>query len=232
MKTAIGGRLISWICVALLLPPLIGIARDDGDRNDKGDKDGKRAVIVVDPAHAGDGAYAGWGRDAGQPGRDSGQFGLDLRHLRVTTPDGPYAGTRNLLRRPISATTLDRLSFDISGRSGENGMFVPGDARHGYCTGGAPRFVVESDSGTCHLGCGHGNKAQDPDTNWWTVSFEPPFSRYPGCPVEPAGTIQHMDITHDEGPSEVVLDNISATIGGRTTTVTGPQDDKGNDHDD
>src|SRR5687768_7878234 len=117
MRTVIGDRLIGWVIAALLLAPMIAIADNDRDH----DNDGRGAGIVVDPAHAGDGAYSGWGRDSGEPGRgDSKQYGLDLRHLRVTTPDGPYAGTRNLLRRPISATALDRLSFDISGRSGEN----------------------------------------------------------------------------------------------------------------
>jgi len=185
--------------------------------------------IQVNPAHAGNGAYSGWGRDAGEPGQrgDEHQYGLDLRHLLSTTPDGPYAGTRNLLRQPISAGDLDRLSFDISGRSGEAGVFVAGNAKHGYCTGGAPRFVVESTSGTCHLGCAHGDKVQDPNTNWWTISFEPPYAR-PGCPVEPAGIIDYIDITHDEGPSQVVLDNISATIAGNTTTVGRP-DGEGKD---
>lgn len=185
-----------------------------------------RRGIQVDPAHAGSGAYSGWGRDAGEPQRwDRDQYGLDLRHLLSTTPDGPYAGTRNLLREPISADELDRLSFDISGRSGEKGVFVVGNPKHGYCTGGAPRFVVESSSGTCHLGCAHGDKKQNPNTNWWTISFEPPYTR-PGCQVAPAGIIEYIDITHDEGPSQVVLDDISATIDGRTTTVGGPDDDE------
>lgn len=186
--------------------------------------DGRRG-IRVDPAHAGNGAYSGWGRDAGEPHRgDSSQYGLDLRHLLTTTPDGPYAGTRNLLRESIAVEELDRLAFDISGRSGEEGVFTAGDARHGYCSGGAPRFVVESTSGTCHLGCAHGDKTQNPNTNWWTISFKPPFTR-PGCEVEPAGTISYIDITHDEGPSEVVLDDISATIAGRRSTVGGPDED-------
>jgi hypothetical protein len=194
-----------------------------------GDSDGRR--IQVDPAHAGNGAYSGWGRDAGEPGQrgDPTQYGLDLRHLLATTPDGPYAGTRNLLRTPIAAADLDRLAFDISGRSGEGGVFVPGNPKHGYCTGGAPRFVVESSSGTCHLGCGHGQKVQDPSTNWWTISFEPPFAAYPGCGAEPAGIIDYIDITHDEGPSQVVLDNISATIAGHKSTVGKPEDNEDNE---
>ena len=118
MRTAIGDRLISCVIAAVLLAPMIAIG--DNDRDHDKDKDRNGAAITVDPAHAGDGAYSGWGRDSGEPGRgDPKQYGLDLRHLRVTTPDGPYAGTRNLLRRPIAAADLDRLAFDISGRSGE-----------------------------------------------------------------------------------------------------------------
>jgi hypothetical protein len=218
MKVVKRSPRIRWAIVAVLVAPAIAIA--DGHR------------IRVNPAHAGNGAYSGWGRDSGEPGRrDQTQWGLDLRHLLATTPDGPYAGTRNLLRDSIPAATLERLAFDFSGRSGEGGVFVAGDPRHGYCTGGAPRFVVESDSGTCHLGCGHGAKAQDPDTNWWTTSFEPPFSQYPGCPTDPGGLISYIDITFDEGPAQVVIDNISATIAGRTSTVRGPGGDDDDDRD-
>lgn len=212
MKT---NRLVSIASLAALLL-LSGIASGDGGK-----------VIRVDPAHAGNGAYSGWGRDAGEPGQkgDHAQYGLDLRHLLETTPDGPYAGTRNLLKQPIGAADLERLSFDISGRSGEAGVYVSGNPKHGYCTGGAPRFVVEHTGGTCHLGCNHGDKVQDPDTNWWTISFSPPFAAYPGCGAEPIGTVEYIDITHDEGPSQVVLDNISATIQGRTSTIGRPRGD-------
>jgi hypothetical protein len=217
----------TWMIVALLLAPMMVLADNDQDNSDReGDNDRGRvhgAAIQVDPAHAGNGAYSGWGRDSGEPARnDATQYGLDLRHLLTTTPDGPYAGTRNLLSRPIPAEALERLAFDFSGRSGEAGVFVAGNPKHAYCSGGAPRFVVESDSGTCHLGCGHGDKTQDPQTNWWTASFRPPFNRYPGCAIAPGGMVNYIDITFDEGPAQVVLDNISATIAGRKTTVEGP----------
>ncbi|MBM2836639.1 MAG: hypothetical protein HW409_828, partial [candidate division NC10 bacterium] len=53
-----------------------------------------------------------------------------------------------------------------------------------------------------------------------------------GCPVAPSGMIEYMDITVDEGPdTSVTLDNITATIGGKTTVVGKPTGD-GDDHDD
>lgn len=191
----------------------------------------------VDPRHAGIGAFAGWARDAGEPGQkgDPKQYGLHLLHLFPTTFDGPFAGTDNLLRNPISAGSLTKLGFSISGRSGEAGVFVPGDPRHGYCTGGSPRFVVESSSGTCHLGCAHADSfTQDPATGWWDIRFVAPFAPAGGaCPVEPSGTIDYMDITVDEGPdTSVTLDNILATIGGKTTVVGKPDEGRHNDNDD
>jgi hypothetical protein len=199
--------------------------------------DDKGGVFKVDPRHAGIGAFAGWARDAGEPGQkgDPDQYGLHLMHLFPTTPDGPFAGTDNLLRKPISAASLTKLGFSISGRSGEGGVFVPGNPKHGYCSGGSPRFVIESSSGTCHLGCAHADSfTQDPNTNWWDVSFVKPFAPAAGgCPAEPSGTITYMDITVDEGPdTSVTLDNITATIGGKTTTVGKPDDGKGRGHDD
>jgi hypothetical protein len=86
---------------------------------------------------------------------------------------------------------------------------VVGDARHGYCEGGAPRFVVETDTGqTCLLACPHGDKAQDPNTNWWTVSFSAPFTQYVGgCSAPLTGNVTYIDITFDQ-TGNVVLDNI------------------------
>jgi hypothetical protein len=164
--------------------------------------------IRVDPAHAGFGALSTWERDAGEPGHigDPQQYGLYLQ-VGVLAPDGPYAGTRNLLRKPIAAAKLKQLGFDISGRSGEAGVFAPSDPRHGYCQGGAPRFVVEHDGGTCFFECAHGDKVQDPDTNWWEISFVPPFTQYPSCAGGLTGMVTYIDITFDEQGS-VVLDNI------------------------
>ena len=196
--------------------------------------DGK-SIFRVDPRHAGIGAFAGWARDAGEPSQkgDPKQHGLHLLHLFPTTFDGPFAGTDNLLKKPIAAADLKKLAFDISGRSGEGGVFTPGDPRHGYCQGGAPRFVVEHGGGTCFFECAHGDKAQDPDTNWWTISFSPQTTGYPSCPLGTlSGMITYMDITVDEGPdTSVTLDNITATIGGKTTVVGKPTGD-GDDHDD
>jgi len=199
----------------------------------------ENSIFRVDPRHAGIGAFSGWARDAGEAGQkgDPKQHGLHLLHLFLTTPDGPFAGTDNLLKKPISAGSLTKLGFAISGRSGELGIYVTGNPKHGYCTGGSPRFVVESTgSPVCHLGCNHGATTggspavQDLATRWWDISFVPPFSDYPGCPVAPSGMIEYIDITVDEGPdTSVTLDNITATIGGKTTVVGKP--DEG-EHDD
>lgn len=193
--------------------------------------DGK-SNFRVDPRHAGIGAFAGWARDAGEPGQkgDPKQHGLHLLHLFPTTFDGPFAGTDNLLEKPLPAASLTKLGFAISGRSGEGNVYVSGNPKHGYCTGGSPRFVVESTSGTCFLGCNDGDKVQDAATNWWDISFVPPFTQYstPNCAVAPSGTITYMDITVDEGPdTSVTLDNITATIGGKTTVVGKPDEGDG-----
>jgi hypothetical protein len=205
------------------------------------------SVFRVDPRHAGVNAMSGWQRDAGEPGQkgDPLQYGLHLLHNAATTPDGPFAGTDNLLKKAIPAQDLTRLGFSSSGRSGEAGNWVAGNPKHAYCSGGSPRFVIESTSGTCHLGCAHADvKTQDPNTRWWDYRFNKPFAR-PGCPVEPAGQIDYMDITVDEGyqpanfgGTSVTLDNILATIKGRTFVVGAPDDtgdkkrDKGRDDDD
>jgi hypothetical protein len=195
-----------------------------------------KARVRLNPAHAGNGTLATWARDAGEPGQkgDPNQFGLFLEHLLITTPDGPYAGTRNLLSRSLAAADLTKLAFDISGRSGEAGVFTPGDPRHGYCVGGAPRFVVEDDQGhSCLLECAQGAKVQDPDTNWWEISFVPPFSQYVSCTTGLSGMVTYIDITFDEGPASVVLDNIrvNGTVIGKPEG-NGGDDNGGNDHDD
>jgi len=187
------------------------------------------SIFRVDPRHAGFGAVATWERDAGEPGQkgDPKQYGLYLQ-VGVTVFDGPFAGTDNLLKESIPAGSLTKLGFAISGRSGEGGVFVPGDPKHGYCQGGAPRFLVEftGGAGSCFFECAHGTKVQDPATNWWDISFVPPFTQYPSCPGGLVGTITYMDITFDEQGS-VVLDNITATIGGKTTVVGKPDEGDG-----
>ena len=200
--------------VALLLLPLGAFA----DENN---------IFRVDPRHAGFGAIATWERDAGEPGQkgDPMQHGLYLQ-VGVTVFDGPFAGTDNLLKKPIPAASLTKLGFAISGRSGEGGVFTPGDPRHGYCQGGAARFLVEHTGGTCFFECAHGDKAQDPATNWWDISFVPPFTQYPSCPGGLSGMITYMDITFDE-EGNVVLDNITATIGGKTAVVGKPKGGEG-----
>jgi hypothetical protein len=188
--------------------------------------------IKVDPAHAGFGAFATWARDAGEPGQkdDPKQYGLYMQ-VGVLAPDGPYAGTRNLLTKPIPLAALLKLGFSISGRSGEAGVFTPGNPKHGYCQSGAPRFVVEDDLGnSCLLECQFGTKVQDPDTNWWNISFVPPFTppAYPSCPGLTGTKVTYIDITFDEVGS-VVLDNI--TIGDKTTVIGKPNDDDYPHHD-
>jgi hypothetical protein len=187
--------------------------------------------IRVDPAHAGFGALSTWARDAGKPGQkdDPDQYGLYIQ-VGVLAPDGPYAGTRNLLKKPIALANLKKLSFDISGRSGEGGIWVQGNPKHGYCQGGSPRFIVEDDLGnSCLLECHFGTPVQDPITNWWTISFVPPFAppTYPSCPNLIGPKVTYIDITFDEVGS-VVLDNIRVN-----NRVVGqpPGDDRDYDHD-
>jgi hypothetical protein len=206
--------------IAQIFLPIPVSARDDDHYY--------RRKINVDPAHAGFGALATWARDAGEPGQkgDPKQYGLHIQ-VGVLAPDGPYAGTGNLLTKPIPLADLKKLGFSISGRSGEAGVFTPGDPRHGYCQSGAPRFVVEDDLGnSCLLECQFGTKVQDLDTNWWEISFVPPFSppAYPSCPGLTGTTVTYIDITFDEMGS-VVLDNITATIGSKTTIIGKPDDD-------
>ena len=167
--------------------------------------------IHVDPFHFGLGALATWARDAGEPsshggGGDPQQFGLLLQKLTATANFA--ASGAELFDGHMSAEHLDRLSFDISGFPG-----MAFGTANGYCGAGAPRFnVVSSAAATCFLGCVHGQKTQDAQSGWWTISFTPPYTQYPGCEGGVTGTVRSIEIVFDEGtdvgPGSVVLDNI------------------------
>jgi hypothetical protein len=108
----------------------------------------------------------------------------------------------------MPAEQLQILSFDISGFPG-----MPFGTANGYCGAGAPRFNVASDAAaTCFLGCVHGQKQQDAQSGWWTISFRPPFTQYAGCEGGVTGSVRSISIVFDEGtdvgPGSVVLDDI------------------------
>jgi hypothetical protein len=168
--------------------------------------------IRVNPFHFGLGALATWARDAGEPsshggnGGDPQRFGLLLQKLTATSNFA--ASGAELFDGHLSAEHLDRLSFDISGFPG-----MAFGTANGYCGAGAARFnVVSNASATCFLGCAHGAKTQDAQSGWWTISFVPPYTQYPGCEGGVTGNVRSIEIVFDEGtdvgPGSVVLDNI------------------------
>jgi hypothetical protein len=168
--------------------------------------------IRLHPFHFGLGTVATWARDAGEPsthgaGGDPQQFGLLLQKL-TTTPTFAASGAE-LFDGHMNAEALHVLSFDISGFQG-----LPFGTANGYCGAGAPRFNVDSNaSATCFLGCAHGQKTQNQETGWWTITFRPPFTQYPGCEGGVTGTVRSIALIFDEGndvgPGSVVLDDIT-----------------------
>ncbi len=205
MKRCLGIALFTAGLLVLFGPGTVARADDDDDDN------GKFRVV---PNHRGLGALATWERDAGEPGqnKDSKQFGLYLqKHTLTSNIASAQAEITKIV--PMDAADLDVLAFDISGRVGTTtlttGNTPPG--ANGYCGAGAPRFSVNSGSGTCALGCAHGDETQDTGTGWWEIKFVPPFTQYPGCPGI-TGTITRIRIIFDEGtdqgPGDVVIDNI------------------------
>lgn len=165
--------------------------------------------VGVQPFHFGLGALATWARDAGEPStpftfRERARFGLLLQKLTATASFAASGAT--LLEGTLPAENLTALGFDISGLPG-----IPFGTANGYCGGGAPRFNVVSDAGTCFLGCASGDKTQDTASGWWTISFQPPFTQYAGC-AGVTGSVTSIEIVFDEGtdigPGSVVLDNI------------------------
>ena len=134
------------------------------------------------------------------------QFGLLLQKLTATANFA--ASGAELFDGHLSAEHLDRLAFDISGFRG-----MAFGTANGYCGAGAPRFNVGSSAAaTCFLGCAHGQKTQDPQSGWWTISFRPPYTQYPGCEGGVTGTVDSIEIVFDEGtdvgPGSVVIDDV------------------------
>ena len=193
--------------------PWAAISADDGDKP----KTVKVVPFRVEPFQFGLGALSGWIRGAGEPGQkgDEGQFGF-LLQKHTATSNFSASGASLTGNIPKSGDQLNTLSFDISGFPSEVAFGVA----NGYCGAGAPRFNVVSDSGTCFLGCAHGDKTQDPNTGWWTIKFVPPFTQYAGCSGV-TGPITEIAIVFDEGndqsiapaagnsPGDVVIDNIT-----------------------
>lgn len=137
---------------------------------------------------------------------DPDQFGL-LLQKQTQTSNIAAASAEIVQPTSLSAEDLKTLAFDISG--------APDQAfgvANGYCGTGAPRFDIESDAGTCALGCAQGVPTQDATTGWWEIRFEAPFTQYSGCENDVTGTIKSISIVFDEGndtgPGSVVLDNI------------------------
>lgn len=176
------------------------------------DGGGGPSSIRLKPFHFGMGALATWARDAGEPsthgaGGDPQQYGLLLQKLTTTSTFA--ASGAELFDGHMNAEALHVLSFDISGFPG-----MAFGSANGYCGAGAPRFNVASDAGaTCFLGCAHGQKTQNQETGWWTISFRPPFTQYPGCEGGVTGTVRSIALIFDEGtdvgPGSVVLDDIT-----------------------
>jgi hypothetical protein len=171
---------------------------------------GEPAQVRVQPFHFGLGALATWARDAGEPTSapvgDREQFGLLLQKLTATSSFSASGAV--LLDGAMSAESLTALGFEISGFEG-----MPFGTANAYCNAGAPRINVFSNAPTaCFLGCAHGQKTQHPVTGWWTISFTPPFTQYPGCEAGVSGTITFIELVFDEGtdlgPGSVVVDDI------------------------
>ena len=185
-------HLLFMAVVALLLLPLAALALSS---------------FEIELRQFGLGALATWVRGAGEPGPDEEQWGL---YLQKHTATSTLAAAQALITKitPFPAQDLNVLAFDIPGRAGTPTFGVA----NGYCGAGAPRFSVNSDAGTCSLGCAHGVKTQDPNTGWWEIRFDAPFTQFPGCEVGVVGTITRIRIIFDEGtdlgPGNVVLDNI------------------------
>lgn len=183
--------------------------------------------LKVQPFNFGLGTLVTWTRDAGEPGSseadsleieedatsmpdqqdDPQQYGLYLQK-NTKTDNLAAAGAEITGLTPLPAADLKVLAFDIPG--------APDEAfgvANGYCSTGAPRFTVESDSANpCLLGCSHGTPTQEPTTGWWKIEFEPPFSQYPGCEGDVTGTVKSISIIFDEGndtgPGNVIVDNL------------------------
>jgi len=204
--------------------------------------------LKVQPFNFGLGTLVTWTRDAGEPENsetdsleteestastpdhqsDSQQYGLYLQK-NTKTDNLAAAGAEITGLTPLPAADLKILAFDIPGAPGE-----PFGVANGYCSAGAPRFTVESDStNPCFLGCSHGTPTQDPATGWWEIKFEPPFSQYPGCEGDVTGTVESISITFDEGndtgPGNVILDNlrVNDTVVGKPAEEGGEGDEQG-----
>jgi hypothetical protein len=181
--------------------------------------------IDIQPWQFGIGAASGWIRGAGEPKNlfDKQQWGF---LMQKHTPTSSFAAAgATITGGPKTAAGLTVLSFDISGYPGV-AFDDYGGTTHGYCGAGAPRFNVYSDAAaTCFLGCTHGDKTQDPNTGWWTISFtaSKPFTSYSGCEGGIIGSIKGIELMIDEGtdvgPGDVIVDNIRVN-----TSVAGKPD--------
>ena len=94
------------------------------------------------------------------------------------------------------------------------------DVKHGgLCSGGSPRFNLQTDTGFHFLGgCGNGTQSAGPAAGWTHVTIDPqnPAQAFP--PVGPTEKIQSLSLIVDE-VGTATLDNVS--VNGRTNGKPG-----------
>ena len=164
------------------------------------------AQTKADPFHFGLGALASWTRDAGDPAAgDTLQNGLYLQKNTATSNFAVAGASITPLPSNLSVSTLQELSFQISGVAGPDGEPFAGGPfgpSHGYCGAGAPRFNVSSSAAsTCFLGCAAADHANSTHlaSGWWLIKFVPPFTAYAGCEGGITGNITSIEVIMDEG---------------------------------
>jgi hypothetical protein len=182
---------------------------------------GAEAQTKAKPYQFGSGTLASWQVGAGRPAAgDTNQYGLYLQKGTATSSYAAAGVDITPLPDGLTADNLSKVTFQIPGVNGQ-----PFGVANGYCGAGAPRINVYSTNGTCFLGCQAGNEIQD-STGWWTIKFIAPFTQYAGCEVGIGGTLAGIEMVMDEGtdqgPGNVVVDNIMIKRAGQATVIGAP----------
>jgi hypothetical protein len=138
---------------------------------------------------------AAWRAHTGLPDAGRADHGLILSiSATVTYPPGASA---DATVTPVEGATLTSLSFDHKLGT--------------QCTGGAPRWDVETtDGGVYGIACGSGVHTPIGTTGWEHISFSCADVQYlSGPPTCPFGkTLSFLQVLQDEGGSGTTLDNL------------------------
>ena len=140
---------------------------------------------------------AKWMANVGTVGvdtRDGGKFAVFLQKTGATVGTNSSADI-NLKGTP--GLTITELGFDYR--------------NDGRCSGGSPRFTVETNLGTYFFGCSGGTHTAVPGNSSWTrVRFA--LSDAQGGPMPANAVVDFMQITFDEGTDQgqgfAYIDNI------------------------